>query len=155
MPPYNAPSWKQLTKTHARDAKFGRPASETRLVAVEQALGVHLPDSLRGFLLEADGVTADYGSRVIWSAADIKKRNLEFRTLDSFHDLYMPFDHLLFFGDDCGGDQFAFAIQADGQVHKHDIFRWEHETDARSWFAGRLEQFLETRLKKEDDDDAG
>jgi hypothetical protein len=30
-----------------------------------------------------------------------------------------------------------------------------HETDARSWFAGRLEQFLETRLKKEDADDVG
>ncbi len=153
MPPFNAPSWKQLTKGHARDAKFGRPASESQLAAVEQALGIRLPALLREFLLEADGVTADYGSGVIWSAADIQKRNQEFRTLASFRDLYMPFDHLLFFGEDGGGDQFAFAIHADGQVHKHDVFRWEHETDARSWFAGRLEQFLETRLKKEDDDD--
>jgi hypothetical protein len=153
MPPFNAPSWKRLTKDYARDAEFGPPTSEGQIVAVEQALGIRLPTLLREFLLEADGVTADYGSGVVWSAADIQKRNQEFRSLPSFRDLYMPFDHLLFFGDDGGGDQFAFAIHADGQVHKHDVFRWEHETDARSWFAGRLERFLETRLKKEDDDD--
>jgi hypothetical protein len=153
MPPFNAPSWKQITKGYACDAKFGRSASESQLVVVEQALGVRLPDLLREFLLEADGVTADYGSGVIWSAADIQKRNLEFRSLASFRDLYMPFDHLLFFGGDGGGDQFAFAIHADGQIHKHDVYRWDHETDARLWFAGRLEQFLEKRLKKEEEDD--
>jgi hypothetical protein len=43
MPPFNAPSWKQLTKGHARDAKFGRPASETQLAAAEQGLGIRLP----------------------------------------------------------------------------------------------------------------
>lgn len=155
MPPFNAPSWKKLTKSYAREAKFGRPASESQLVAVEQALGIRLPGLLREFLLEADGVTGDYGSRVIWSATDIQKRNQKFRTLASFRDLYMPFDHLLFFGDDGGGDQFAFAIHVDGQIHKHDVFRWAHESDARLWFAGRLEQFLESRLKKDDDDDEG
>jgi hypothetical protein len=155
MPPFNAPSWKKLTKGYARDAKFGRPASEAQLAAVEQSLSIRLPDSLRDFLLEADGLTADYGSGVIWSAADIQKRNQEFRTLASFRDLYMPFDHLLFFGDHSGGDQFAFAIHADGQVHKHDVFRWDHETDSRSWFAGHLEQFLEKRLKKEEEEDEG
>jgi hypothetical protein len=59
----------------------------------------------------------------------------------------MPFDHLLFFGDDGGGDQFALSIQADGVIHKYDIYRWEHETDARSWFASGLEQFLAKRLQ--------
>ena len=65
----------------------------------------------------------------------------------------MPFDHLLFFGDDGCGDQFAFAIQADGLIHKGSIFRWEHESDARSWFAARMEQFFENRLKKAADED--
>src|SRR6516162_6852838 len=148
MPPFNAPSWKQLIKGYASDAKFGGAASESQIAAVEHALSIRLPALLREFLLEADGVTADYGSGVIWSATDIQKRNQEFRTRPSFRDLYMPFDHLLFFGDDGGGDQFAFAVHADGQVHKQDLFRWAHETDARSWFASRLEQFLETRLKK-------
>ena len=153
MPPFNAPSWKELTSGHASDAEFGAAANDTGIAAVEQALGVQLPDALRDFLLEADGVTADYSSGVIWSAADIQKRNQEFRTFAGFRDLYMPFSHLLFFGDDGGGDQFAFAIHADGQIHKRDVFRWEHETDSRSWYAGGLEQFLEARLKKEDEDD--
>jgi hypothetical protein len=63
--------------------------------------------------------------------------------------LYMPFDHLLFFGDYGGGDQFAFPIHADGEIHKLDIFRWDHETDARSWYAGGLEQFFEHRFARE------
>jgi len=153
MPPFNAPSWKQLIKGYARDAEFGQPASESQLAAVEQAIKIRLPDTLRDFLLEADGVTADYGSGVIWSAADIQKNNQKFRTDAGFRSLYMPFDHLLFFGADGGGDRFAFAIHADGQIHKHDVFRWEHENDSRSWFAGGLERFFETRLKKKEDDE--
>lgn len=156
MPPYNAPSWKQLTKKYAPDAKFARPTTEARLAAVERSLGVRLPSELREFLLEADGFTADYGSRVIWSASHLEEQNRQFRTTAAFKDLYMPFDHLLLFGDHSGGDHFAFAIHADGQIHKRSIFRWDHETDGRSWFAGGLEQFLENRLKKaksDSDDD--
>lgn len=152
MPPFNAQSWKKLISEYTDDANFGSPAVESQLALVEQALGVQLPDSLREFLLEADGVTADYSSGFIWSAAEIQKHNLEFRSFDGFRELYMPFNHLLFFGDDGGGDQFAFAIHADGQIHKDVVFRWEHESDARSWFAARLEQFIATRLKKEEDD---
>src|SRR5688572_18897753 len=33
MPPFNAPSWKQLTKGYAPDAKFGHPASESQIAA--------------------------------------------------------------------------------------------------------------------------
>ena len=32
------------------------------------------------------------------------------------------------------------------------VFRWEHETDRRSWFANGLEQYLELRLKNVEDD---
>jgi cell wall assembly regulator SMI1 len=155
MPPFNAPSWKQLAKGYASDAKFARPTTEARIAALEQSLSIRLPPALREFLLEADGFTADYGSRVIWSVSHMEQQNREFRTTVAFRELYMPFDHMLLFGDDCGGDHFAFAIHADGQIHKDDVFRWDHETDGRAWFAGDLEQFLETRLKKdkEEDDD--
>ena len=153
MPPYNAPSWKQLTKSYASDAKFARPTTETRIVAVEQSLGIRLPAQLREFWLEADGFSADYGSRVIWSVNHLEEQNQQFRTTAGFKDLYMPFEHLLLFGDDSGGDHFAFAIHADGQIHKNVVFRWDHETDSRAWYASRLEQFLETRLKKEDEED--
>ena len=49
------------------------------------------------------------------------------------------------------GGNGQFAIHADGKIHKNDVYRWEHEDDARSWFAPHLEQFLEKRLKSEDD----
>lgn len=153
MPPSNPKSLRKTIESCANDAEFGKAASEKQLAKVEQALGISLPDSLRQFLLHADGVTADYGSGLIWSAVEILKRNQEFRSLADFRALYMPFDHLLFFGDDGGGDQFAFAIHADGEIHKRDVFRWEHETDARSWFAGGLEQFVESRLEKENEDE--
>jgi hypothetical protein len=153
MPPYNAPTWKQLTKSYASDAKFARPAKEASIAAVEQSLGIRVPEQLREFWLEADGFTADYGSRVIWSVSHLDEQNRDFRNTPAFKELYMPFDHLLFFGDHSGGDQFGFAIHADGLIHKHDVFRWDHETDSRHWFAGGLEQFLEIRLKKDDEDD--
>jgi SMI1 / KNR4 family (SUKH-1) len=153
MPPYNSPSWKNLVNSLTDEAEFGPPAEERRLAAVEHSLGA-LPLALRDFLLEADGLTADYSSGMMWSAADVERRNREFRTNPEFRSLYMPFDHLLFFGDDAGGDQFAFVIHADGQIHKRDIYRWEHETDARSWFAAHLEQYLDRRLNEDEDDEA-
>lgn len=86
-----------------------------------------------------------HGSAIVWSVEDVRGRNQEFRTLESFKDLYRPFDHLLFFGDDGGGDQFAFPIHADGQIHKQGIFRWKHESDERVWLANCLEQFFERK----------
>lgn len=149
MPPHDAPSWKELVKTLGEDVEFGPPAGEDSLARLEQALGTPLPASLREFLLEADGLRGDYGSEVIWSARDIQERNGECRSDADLRRLYMPFDHLLFFGDDGGGDRFAFAIQANGQIRKRDIYRWDHETDSRSWHSARLEQYLRRRLKGE------
>ncbi len=133
----------------APDAEFAEPATEIRLAALEQTLGIHLPEKLRQLLLEFDGLTADSGADVVLSVARIGQHNHQFRTEKSFRELYMPFDHLLFFGEDGGGDQFAFAVQADGEIHTPDIFCWEHETDARSWYASGLEQFFERRFRRE------
>ena len=146
MPPYNAPSWKKFVKHLVDESEFGPPADVDRLTAVEKSLGVTFPLDLRDFLLEADGLIAGYNS-IIWPVADIEQRNREFRTFPDFRSLYMPFDHLLFFADDGGGDQFAFAIDADGEIRKSDIYCWEHESDARSWFAGHLSPYVEQRLK--------
>ncbi len=151
MPPFNASSWKQLAKKLVPGVKCGRPATEDRITKAEQTLGISLPETLRELLLEADGITDEYGSHAIWPIAEIERQNKQFRTNEAFCDLYMPFDHLLLFGSDAGCDHFAFAIHADGKIHKNDVYRWHHENDARSWFAPRLEQFLEKRLKSEDD----
>ena len=153
MPPTNAPSWKRLVKKAASDAEFAGPASASQLASVEQALGIQLPQDLRELLLESDGVKAHYGAGVVWPASEIQKQNQMFRSDEDFKELYMPFDHLLLFGAEVNSDHFAFAIQADGQIHNNDIFLWDHETDAREWYAAHLEQFLEKQLKREDEDD--
>jgi hypothetical protein len=136
----------------ASDAEFGPRASEAQIAAVESRMRVKIPKALRSLLKEADGVIADYGSDMIWSLEKIETENTKFRSFKGFRDLYMPFTSLLFIGADGGGDQFAYPIHADGLIHKHDVFRWEHESDARSWFAGDLESYILKRLSDSDDE---
>jgi len=150
MPPHNASSWKELILRLGAGTEICPPGDESRYDRVEKSLEVGLPMALREFLTESDGLKDEYGFGVIWSVDEIERRNREFRTIESFRELYMPFDNMLFFGEDGGGDLFAFAIHADGRIHKDDIFRWEHESDGRSWFAARLEQFIERRLTDEE-----
>lgn len=140
-----ASTWKPLIKKAASDAEFNEPASEQQLAAVEQALGVQLPQDLRELLLDSDGVRANYGAEVIWSSLEIQRQNKTYRSEMDFKELYMPFDHLLFFGEDGGGDLFAYAIQADGRIHNRDIFRWNHESDERLWSANCLEIFFDRK----------
>ena len=138
--------WRSLIEGLADDAEFELGASEGQISEAEKAIGIPLPEHLRSLLLECNGVRADYGSEVIWSCSELVERNLEFRRYEPFRELYVPFDNLLFIGSDCGGDQFAFSIMANGQITKHDIYRWDHETDGRAWFSGRLKRYLEFRL---------
>ena len=83
--------------------------------------------------------------KLISSAENLIKENENYWA--GYPDLYMPFKNLLFFGSDGGGDMFAFAIQEDGQIHNNDVYRWVHDDDSRTWFAGHLEQFFEFFLK--------
>jgi hypothetical protein len=53
----------------------------------------------------------------------------------------------LFFGDNGGGDQFAFVLRDD----RRDIFVWNHETDSRHWVAGHLEDYLTHALPAGED----
>ncbi|MFC8130073.1 SMI1/KNR4 family protein [Streptomyces sp. NPDC057302] len=54
----------------------------------------------------------------------------------------IDFDALLFFGDNGGGDQFAFVRTPE----RDDIFAWDHGTDSRKWIAPHLESFLRDAL---------
>jgi hypothetical protein len=144
--------WRSLIEDLTEDAKFSPGASEGQISQAEKAIGIPLPEHLRSLLLESDGVRADYGFEVIWSCTELVERNLQFRRYEPFRELYMPFDNLLFIGRDCGGDQFAFSIMANGEITKHDIYRWDHETDGRVWFSGRLRQYLEFCLSPSYDD---
>jgi hypothetical protein len=143
--------WQEIVASITDDYRFAPPASEADIAQAEEKLGVAFPRELRAFLLEANGLHAHYGTHVISSVQRIVQDNLERRTMESFRGLYMPFDCLLFFGDNGGGDQFAYPITADG-VQGSKIFMWDHETDGRPWYGPSIERYLRAVLTYEDEE---
>jgi hypothetical protein len=124
--------------TRLTGAQVGGPADPAAVRSCEQALGHPLPGELTEFLLAADGVAGEWGEGVLWPVEQIAAGNHEFRTTPGFRELYMPFDPLIFFGDD-GGNQFAVLRGID----RPDVFRWDHETDSRTWVASGLPDYLD------------
>jgi SUKH superfamily protein len=134
--------WKELIDSLTKEAELFLPAQEQRLHELGVALGVDLPEDLMSFLRESDGATGPYGVGLVWTSNRIETDNLAFRRNPEFRELYMPFDHLLFFADAGNGDQFAFAI-AGGIVRMPDVYVWNHENDSRVWVAPSLEKYLD------------
>lgn len=115
------------------------PATEESLAGSARALGQPLPAPLRDLLRECDGVQDEDGTDVVWDAARIAADNASFRACPDFAALCMPFTPLLLFGDDGGGDRFAFVRQPQ---RDEDVFVWEHESDSRRWVAPGLDAYL-------------
>jgi hypothetical protein len=134
--------WKELIGAASSDFTFSDPAAWASVSLAESSLNVAFPAELRELLLESDGVEGEYGLNLIWPVERIVADNLRFRQSESFQRLYMPFSHLLFFGDAGNGDQFAFRICANGRIERGDIFAWNHEDDSRTWVAPSLKEFF-------------
>ena len=134
--------WLELISKLEQDSNFHSPATLYDVVSVESELEISLPKELKDLLEESNGVEGVYGLGLIWNTERIKRDNLAFRASAHFKDLYMPFDHLLFFADAGNGDQFAFAI-LNREIRNPDIFVWNHENDSREWIAPSLEKHLE------------
>ncbi|MER7666828.1 SMI1/KNR4 family protein [Streptomyces sp. NPDC096193] len=134
--------WRELVEQYD-GTELQDPTTPEELRELEQALGQTLPDPLRELLLESNGVMDEDGTDVIWTAAKIRDSNQQFRSNDSFRHLYMPFDSLMFFGDNGGGDQFAFPRSPE----RVDVFVWDHENDSRTWVAPALEAYLRNALE--------
>jgi hypothetical protein len=132
----------QLRKLNA-ELTFQENASAFQLDEAEIKLGTNFPDELRAVLGETNGVVGEYGLGLLWPVDRIVEDNLKFRQSPDFRSHYMPFDYLLFFGDAGNGDQFAFPIDADGVIHRRDIFAWTHEDDSRRWVAPSLSRYFE------------
>jgi hypothetical protein len=137
--------WRELVLKFGldREPEFGAPASFDSILEVEKGLNVALPAELKELLMECNGVSGKYGPEFVWPAERILKGNLEFRTFPDFPNIYMPFNCLLFFGDDGGGDQYAYRI-LNGVVRSNGIFEWVHETDSRTRVAWDLQDYLES-----------
>ncbi|MGW1006487.1 SMI1/KNR4 family protein [Streptomyces sp. NPDC002520] len=139
--------WRELASEFP-DVDLQDPATSDALTAIEEQLGQPLPESLRELLAETDGIEANYGTEVVWTAEKILEENQAFRANEQFRNLYMPFDALMFFGDNGGGDQFAFVRTP----ARDEIFVWDHETDSRTWIASSLESYLRNTLGSNGED---
>ncbi|MCT4356286.1 SMI1/KNR4 family protein [Streptomyces sp. Je 1-79] len=139
--------WKEAAAEALPGVEFRAPVDATALAEAERRLGRGLPAQLTALLMETDGIVGGYGKDVVWSLDRIVEQNLLFWAPDTFPGLYMPFDPLLFFGDNGGGDQFAFVLTPE----RPDIFVWDHEDDSRLWAANELEDYLHRSLAGDGD----
>ncbi|MEU5209483.1 SMI1/KNR4 family protein [Streptomyces sp. NPDC020742] len=140
--------WREMIAGFGGHVDFHNPVDDQILDQIEQQLGQPLPHPLKQLLLETDGLDDEFGTEVVWSAQRILEDNKQFRAEESFRDLYMPFDDLIFFGDNGGGDQFAFVRNP----KRNDVFVWDHETDARNWVSTSLEDYLQRSVQAEGED---
>ena len=128
------------------------PAPEKSVRAAEEALGHPLPGDLREFLLEIDGITDTYGTEFVWSTDGVLRENTAFRQDAQLRELYAPFDALVFFGENGGGDRFAFRRGPDPDDGQAPVLVWDHETDDRSVIAPSFARFLSDACASDGED---
>jgi cell wall assembly regulator SMI1 len=141
--------WKDMIRALYEDAEFAPAASDTEIDQVEGRLGQTVPNELRDLLRHANGVHAECGAGLVWSVKEIIDLNTQFRQGAEIAELYMSFEQLMFFGDNGGGDQFAYVRLPSGQ--NTGVYVWDHETDDRKWVASSLTDYLQRRAAAEGD----
>lgn len=145
MPKETRTTWRKAVKRLVADAEMARPASARALASIKTDLSQTAPLELRALLLEANGVTAADGVKLIWGIADIVSRNRAFRSREQFDgNLYGPFDSVLLFGEAGNGDLFGYDMGARA-TKRPPIIKWDHETDERDRVASGLEEYLRLR----------
>ncbi|WP_237304991.1 SMI1/KNR4 family protein [Streptomyces qaidamensis] len=139
--------WREIVEAFP-SAELRDPADTGTLDRIESVLGQPLPGDLRALLLESNGLADEYGTDVIWSADRILGDNLSFRNDEQHKSLYREFDSLMFFGDNGGGDQFAFVRRPE----RSEVFVWDHETDSRILVAPSLKRYVRSALESAGED---
>jgi hypothetical protein len=123
------------------DCEFFPPVLSGAIAAAEAALGCALPDDLKQLYSETDGVFAHYGAHLVMPLQAALKENEMMRNSPDFRELYMPFNHMLIFGNAGNGDLFFIPIRADGSLAQ-EVFVWDHESDSRSYFANGIKDLF-------------
>ncbi|TDQ46341.1 SMI1/KNR4 family protein [Actinorugispora endophytica] len=139
--------WRLLIGELYPDAEFPEPAKEALFWRIEENLGLPVPPELVELLRETNGVHNEYGDAVVWPAERIVEDNLAIRAEPDHHELYAPFDDLMFFGDSDMGPQFAYVHTGYGPG----IVKWDHETDERRLAVVSLRDYLARCLGQDND----
>ncbi|PRY32989.1 SMI1/KNR4 family protein [Pseudosporangium ferrugineum] len=130
--------WRDIVLAVLPSATLSDGAAPGAVAAAQERLGQLFPEDLASLLAETDGVRGAWGLDAVWPVERIVRDNVEFRTFPDFKDLYAPFDDLLFFGDNGGGDHFGF-VPGDPS---RGVVVWDHETDERRTVADGLADYL-------------
>lgn len=133
--------WIDYVNAISNEYSINPPASKVEINQITAELGVELPEKLLGLYNETNGVFDSFNCPLIWSISQVVKDNLFFRNFKDYKDIYMPFNHLLFFSDNGCGDLFGYRI-LNGTIQTEDIYVWNHEDDSRTWVASSLEEFI-------------
>jgi len=133
--------WKTYINSISAEQQFRDPATDAELTIIKEKLKIELPEELKQLYWETNGVFDEFGCPLIWSIDQIVEDNLNYREDEDYKDIFMPFEHLLFFSDAGNGDLFGYAI-LNGVIQKTDIYVWNHEDDSRTWVASSLKDFI-------------
>ncbi|MED4455006.1 SMI1/KNR4 family protein [Metabacillus fastidiosus] len=140
--------WKNYIHSISKEYNFRDPAVESEITQIKEELNVELPEKLLGLYDETNGVFDRFDDSLIWSTQQIVEENLFYRNDEEYKNIFMPFDHLLFFAPAGNGDLFGYAI-LNGHIQKDDIYVWDHEDDSRRWIASSLEEFIKGWITSE------
>ena len=128
---------------HPTKFQANKPLQKASKISSE--FNLELPIELLEFHEETNGISEMMDDEkigdLIWGIESVITENKEFRTNQSFKELYMSFDCLLFIGDAGNGDNFGYSIQ-ENKIRKTDIYAWNHEDDSRIWVAPDLEMLI-------------
>ncbi|UOQ84707.1 SMI1/KNR4 family protein [Gracilibacillus salinarum] len=134
--------WKHYIRSISDEYTFRPPATNREISQIREKLNVALPKKLLELFSETNGIFDSFDYPLIWLTSRIVEDNLFFRNFADYKDIYMPFDHFLFFAGDGSGDLFCYRI-LNGSILTEDIYVWNHEDDSRTWVASSLEKFVE------------
>lgn len=137
----NKMKWRNYIESISKEYLFKAPATNTNITLIKKELNVELPEKLLELLRETNGIFDKYECPLIWSTEQIVEDNLFFRNFDDYKDIYMPFDHLLFFSDAGNGDLFGYRV-LNGRIRDDEIYAWNHEDDSRTWISSSIESFV-------------
>ena len=134
--------WREIIEEASDGCTFAEPAVDEDILAVERTTGTPMPSDLVDLLKECNGVETSFGDELVYSCQQMIEEYEVTRTDPIFRENFMPFDGLLFFARDCGGNLFGYSC-ASGRPW---IYFWDHEEDTRLYVAGSLQEYMVQRL---------
>ncbi len=146
-------NWKEIISTLEKpDDLFylsNLPATVEQIAELEQSLQVILPDEMREFYLQTNGITEELAGigiigYLVLPIERVIEDNLSFRSREN--QTYLPFETLLLVSPNGFGDYYGYRVQ-DGKIITTDIIAWDHENDRRIQIAASLKELIEGRTK--------